>query len=153
MIHQFPCQDAFASNRWINFLYVRCQVLQLLTLEAASRKRLSLSLSLRSKPLQSNAFAHASMPCCRQLAAQAGLAADKQEYCRFAPHTAASLENKTFKPHRGSFSSSDSSGSRSLTSPAHQGSPLEVRDGMSRRKHIRKEKEHPRRTAKIQPRT
>ena len=40
MTHRFPCQDAFASNRWISFLYVSCQVLQLLTLEAASRKRL-----------------------------------------------------------------------------------------------------------------
>jgi hypothetical protein len=31
--------------------FFSCQVLQLLTLEAASLKRLSLSLSLRSKPL------------------------------------------------------------------------------------------------------
>jgi len=36
--------------------FFSCQVLQLLTLEAASRKRLSLSLSLRSKPLKSKAF-------------------------------------------------------------------------------------------------
>ena len=40
MTHRFPCQDACASNRWISFLYFSCQVLQLLTLEAASRKRL-----------------------------------------------------------------------------------------------------------------
>jgi hypothetical protein len=40
MTHRFPCQDACASNRWISFLYVSCQVLQLLTLEAASRERL-----------------------------------------------------------------------------------------------------------------
>src|ERR1041385_125138 len=56
MIHRFPCQDACASNRWINLLYFSCQLLQLLTLEAASRKRLSLFLSLRSTPLQSTAF-------------------------------------------------------------------------------------------------
>ena len=36
--------------------FFSCQVLQLLTLEAASRKRLSLFLSLRSKPLQNKAF-------------------------------------------------------------------------------------------------
>src|SRR6476659_1308752 len=42
MTHRFPCQDAFSSNRWVNLLYFSCQVLQLLTLEAASRKRLSL---------------------------------------------------------------------------------------------------------------
>src|SRR4051794_35638716 len=33
--------------------FFSCQVLQLLTLEAASQKRLSLSLSIRSKPLRS----------------------------------------------------------------------------------------------------
>src|SRR6476646_4610773 len=55
MTHRFPCQDACASNRWVNLLFFSCQVLQLLTLEAASQKRLSLFLSLRSKPLQSNA--------------------------------------------------------------------------------------------------
>ena len=54
MTHRFPCQDAYASEPVDQFF--SCQVLQLLTLEAASRKRLSLSLSLRSKPLQSKAF-------------------------------------------------------------------------------------------------
>jgi hypothetical protein len=42
------------QNRWINFF--SCQVLQLHTLEAASLKRLSLFLSLRSKPLQKQRF-------------------------------------------------------------------------------------------------
>jgi hypothetical protein len=56
MTHRFPCQDACASNRWISFFYFGCQLRQLLTLEAASRKRLSLFLSLRSKPLLSSAF-------------------------------------------------------------------------------------------------
>jgi hypothetical protein len=74
MTHRFPCQDACASNRWISFF--SCQVLQLLTLEAASQKRLSVFLSLRSKPLQSNASSKASLPLMQQLAAQAGLAAE-----------------------------------------------------------------------------
>src|SRR6478609_2402411 len=53
MTHRFPCQDACAPEPVDQFF--SCQVLQLLTLEAASRKRLSSFLSLRSKPLQSNA--------------------------------------------------------------------------------------------------
>src|SRR5579864_8496274 len=50
MTHRFPCQDAYASNRWISFF--SCRVLQLLRLEATAQKRLP-TLSKYAQPRSS----------------------------------------------------------------------------------------------------
>ena len=67
---------------------------------------MSLSLSLRSKPLQSQAFKQRHQcPCCRQLSAQAGLAAIdlSKEYCPFAPNRRLRLKTTPLKQQRGSL--------------------------------------------------
>src|SRR5262249_21948553 len=47
--HRFPCQGAYAPNRWVSFCSC-CQVLQLLRLEAATRERLLGGFSVSVTP-------------------------------------------------------------------------------------------------------
>jgi len=97
MTHRFPCQDACASEPVDQFF--SCQVLQLLTLEAASRKRLPeveklwvwMWPGLRQSPRRIEVFLILG-----------------------------------------------SSGADPSRSPAHQGSPVEVRDGGSQGKEYSK---------------